>query len=340
MLPPRVVIAGTASGVGKTTVAVGLMAALQRAGESVAPYKVGPDYIDPSYHEVACGRPSHNLDPVLCGEDLVPPLFAAALNGASVAVIEGVMGLYDGRAATPFGSTAHVSRLLSAPVVLVVDASSMSRSVAALVHGFATFEPGVRLAGVIVNRVASPRHEALVRAALEETGVPLLGVLPRDESLSTPARHLGLVPASERSVAARETVDALSSMVASRVDLEALLVVARSAPSMSAEPWRPAPFAGERRVVALAAGPAFTFRYAANVEMLREGRRGCRVRSAGRRRVTGGDGRGRDRRRVPRVVRRAVGRQRADAACHPGWGGRRGSRLCRVRGTALSCENP
>jgi cobyrinic acid a,c-diamide synthase len=267
-LPPRLVVAGTASGVGKTTIAVGLMAALQRAGERVAPYKVGPDYIDPSYHAAACGRPSYNLDPVLCGEELVAPLFAAAVAGASIAVVEGVMGLYDGRGATPFGSTAHVARLLDAPVVLVVDASSMSRSVAALVHGFATFEPGVRLAGVIVNRVASARHEALVRDALESTGVPVLGALPRDAAVVTPSRHLGLVPAGERGGAARATVDTLADLVRDHVDLEAVLGIGRSAPVVAVDAWEPPVTPGARVTVAVAAGAAFTFRYAANVDVL------------------------------------------------------------------------
>ena len=268
-LPPRIVIAGTASGVGKTTVAVGLMAALQRAGERVAPYKVGPDYIDPSYHAVACGRPSTNLDAVLCGEALVRPLFAAAVGDASVAVVEGVMGLYDGRGATRLGSTAHAAELLGAPVVLVVDASSMSRSVAALVHGFATFEPGVRLAGVLVNRVASDRHEELIRESLEETGVPVVGMLRRDETLTTPSRHLGLVPAGERAAAARATVDVLAAAVARSVNLEVLLGIARSAAPLTVPAWTPELPDGRGQLVAVAAGAAFTFRYGANVDMLR-----------------------------------------------------------------------
>lgn len=269
-LPPRLVVAGTASGSGKTTVAVGLMAALSRRGETVAPYKVGPDYIDPSYHAVACGRPSRNLDAVLCGDDLVAPLCASGVAGASVAVVEGVMGLYDGRAATGRGSTAHVASLLQAPVVLVVDAASMSRSVAAVVHGFTTFEPGVRIAGVILNRVGSDRHEAVLREALEETGVPVLGVVRRDAQLTTPARHLGLIPAGERAAAARRTVDVLAELVAASVDLDAVMAVARSAAPLTVEPYRPdvdpSLAAGVR--VALASGPAFTFTYAANVEWL------------------------------------------------------------------------
>src|SRR5205814_3952650 len=142
-------------------------------GVSVAPFKVGPDYIDPGYHALAAGKPGRNLDPVLVGEDLVGPLFAHGAAGAELAIIEGVMGLYDGRTgAGDFGSTAHVAALLDAPVVLVVDAAAQGRSVAALVHGFRSFPPGVRLAGVILNRVGSPRHAEILRDALEEGGTP------------------------------------------------------------------------------------------------------------------------------------------------------------------------
>ncbi|MCU1675771.1 MAG: cobyrinic acid a,c-diamide synthase, partial [Frankiales bacterium] len=227
-----------------------------------------PDYIDPSYHAVACARPSTNLDAVLCGADLVRPLFAAGVGDASVAVVEGVMGLYDGRGATRLGSTAHAAELLGAPVILVVDASSMSRSIAALVHGFATFEPGMRLAGVIVNRVASHRHEQLIRESLEETGVPLVGLLRRDTSLATPSRHLGLVPAGERAAAAASTVGALAAAVAQGVDLQAVLAIARSAAPLTVEAWTPDVPDGRGLTVAVAGGPAFTFRYGANVGML------------------------------------------------------------------------
>ena len=155
----RVVLAAPASGHGKTTVATGLLAAFARRRLRVAPFKVGPDYIDPGYHALAAGRPGRNLDPVLVGEELIGPLFAHGSAGAELAVIEGVMGLYDGRTGGgETGSTAHVARLLEAPVILVVDAAAQGRSVAALVHGFRSFGT-VRLAGVILNRVGSDRHE-------------------------------------------------------------------------------------------------------------------------------------------------------------------------------------
>ena len=163
---PRVVVAAPSSGAGKTTVATGLMAALTARGLQVSPHKVGPDYIDPGYHALATGRPGRNLDPVLVGPERLAPLLLHGARGADVAVVEGVMGLFDGRGSTTEGSTAHVAALLGAPVVLVVDASSMSHSVAALVHGFATYGD-VSLAGVVLNRVGSDRHEQLLREALE-----------------------------------------------------------------------------------------------------------------------------------------------------------------------------
>ncbi|NGN66611.1 cobyrinate a,c-diamide synthase, partial [Streptomyces sp. A7024] len=211
--PPRLVIAAPASGSGKTTVATGLMAAFAESGLAVSPHKVGPDYIDPGYHALATGRPGRNLDPYLCGEELVAPLFLHGAAGADVAVVEGVMGLYDGAGASELASTAHVAKLLRAPVVLVVDASSQSRSVAALVHGFASWDAGVRVAGVILNRVGSDRHEELLREALDGAGVEVLGALRRTASLSVPSRHLGLVPAAERRAEAVGWVKELAGRV-------------------------------------------------------------------------------------------------------------------------------
>ncbi|MCI3221936.1 cobyrinate a,c-diamide synthase, partial [Streptomyces sp. NP-1717] len=192
---PRLVIAAPASGSGKTTVATGLMALLAARGLAVSPHKVGPDYIDAGYHTLATGRPGRNLDAYLCGTELIGPLFAHGAAGCDVAVVEGVMGLYDGAAGQgELASTAQVAKLLRAPVVLVVDASSQSRSVAALVHGFASWDPEVRIGGVILNKVGSHRHEELLREALDESGVPVLGVLRRAAEIETPSRHLGLVP--------------------------------------------------------------------------------------------------------------------------------------------------
>ncbi|WP_030748972.1 cobyrinate a,c-diamide synthase [Streptomyces sp. NRRL S-31] len=267
---PRLVIAAPSSGSGKTTVATGLMAAFAARGLAVSPHKVGPDYIDPGYHALATGRAGRNLDAYLCGPELIAPLFAHGARGCDLAVVEGVMGLYDGAAGEgELASTAHVAKLLRAPVVLVVDASAQSRSVAALVHGFASWDPGVRIGGVILNKVASDRHEELLREALDASGVPVLGVLRRAPQVDTPARHLGLVPVAERRSAATEAVAAMAAQVERGCDLPALLELARGAGDLPCAPWQPPVTAVERRaVVAVAGGPAFTFSYAEHTELL------------------------------------------------------------------------
>ncbi|GAA1247093.1 cobyrinate a,c-diamide synthase [Kitasatospora nipponensis] len=271
---PRIVIAAPSSGAGKTTVATGLMAALRARGLTVSPHKVGPDYIDPGYHGLATGRPGRNLDAFLCGPERIEPLFLHGATGADVAVVEGVMGMFDGASGRgELASTAHVAKLLRAPVVLVVDGSSQSRSVAALVHGFASWDPQVRLAGVILNRVASDRHEELLREALEEgAGVPVLGALRRTASVATPSRHLGLVPVVERSAEALRAVRDMGELIAASVDLDAVLALARSAPPLREAPWSPATevtaVPGPAPRIALAAGPAFSFSYAENAELL------------------------------------------------------------------------
>ena len=296
---PRLVIAAPASGSGKTTVACGLMAALRARGLAVSGHKVGPDYIDPGYHALATGRPPRNLDPFLCGEDLMVPLF---LHGAThparadVAVVEGVMGLFDGadpamlpRPDPDFGSTAHVARLLGAPVVLVVDASRAGRSVAALVAGFARFDPRTPVAGVILNQVASDRHERLLREALATSGITVYGVIRRAGPVITPSRHLGLVPAAEREATARPAMAAMGELIAASCDLEGLLALARRALPLPGPVWDPAaavadaalaaaavadaalpdgPPVAANPVVALAAGAAFTFGYTEQAELL------------------------------------------------------------------------
>jgi cobyrinic acid a,c-diamide synthase len=269
---PRVVVAGTHSGVGKTTVSTGLMAALSAKGYGVAPFKVGPDFIDPSYHALAAGRPGRNLDAFLSGPDLVAPLFAHGARGADVAVIEGVMGLFDGKGGGgELASTAHVAKLLRAPVLLVVDAGAMARSAAALVHGYATFDPETRVAGVVLNRVGSPTHEAMLREAIEPLGIPVLGVLRRDAALSTPDRHLGLVPVAERRDEAKRELGVVGERISSSCDLAGIMRLAASAGPLYTEPWSPdAPEPEPATVrVAVAAGPAFSFLYEENLELLR-----------------------------------------------------------------------
>ena len=271
-MTPRLVVAAPSSGAGKTTVATGLMAALRARGLRVAPFKVGPDYIDPGYHALATGRPGRNLDPVLVGDDRVGGLFAAGARDADVAVVEGVMGLYDGRGSGTCGSTAHVAQLLRAPVVLVVDASAQSRSVAALVHGFASYDRRVRLAAVVLNRVGSDRHERLLREAVADVGVPVLGALRRDPQVAVPSRHLGLVPAAERAAEAVGVVERLAARVGAACDLDALLDLARTADPLPTPPTagRGGHGAGTepRPVVAVFGGPAFSFAYAETAELL------------------------------------------------------------------------
>jgi cobyrinic acid a,c-diamide synthase len=285
--PPRLVVAAPASGHGKTTVATGLMAALRGRGLVVSGHKVGPDYIDPGYHALATGRPGRNLDPVLCGEDLIAPLFAHGAAGADIAVVEGVMGLFDGRGTTSFGSTAHVARLLSAPVLLVVDAAAQGRSVAALVSGFLAYDPGVVIGGVVLNRVGSARHAEILRAALDDLDVPVLGMLHRDDGIAAPSRHLGLVPVAEREGSARQAVGRLAVLVSEAVDLAAVEVLANRAGPLDVAAWSPAP--GEHSgpgqsighpmspepsnpsgqpVVAVAGGAAFSFCYTETAELL------------------------------------------------------------------------
>jgi cobyrinic acid a,c-diamide synthase len=272
---PAVVIGAPASGSGKTTVATGLIGALRKAGLVVAPFKAGPDYIDPGYHTLAAGRPGRNLDPILVGEQLVGPLYRHGSTGADIAVVEGMMGLFDGRITADApgyarGSTAHVASLLSAPVILVVDAKGQSHSIAALLQGFSTFDTSIRIAGVILNRVAGRRHEAVLRQACEQVGMPVLGAIPRRPELNLPSRHLGLVTAAEHGTPAVRAVDAMTQLVAECVDLAGVVRLAGS--SVAGAAWEPAAAntsdTSADVTIAIAAGKAFTFGYAEHVEML------------------------------------------------------------------------
>ncbi|AFM41394.1 hydrogenobyrinic acid a,c-diamide synthase (glutamine-hydrolysing), cobyrinate a,c-diamide synthase [Desulfosporosinus acidiphilus SJ4] len=225
---PRIVLAGTHSGVGKTTLATGLMAALNKRQRPIQGYKVGPDYIDPSYHAAATGRPSRNLDRWLLGERLLPAFLQSSQE--RWAVIEGVMGMFDGMSGTAgFGSTADVAKLLKAPILLIVDASSMSRSVAALVHGFKTYDPEVNLQGVILNRVKSSAQEKILRDALIELQIPVLGVLPKETSLHLPERHLGLIPVGEGGLL-EGYIESLAEFIGTYLDLEQIEKIMLKAP--------------------------------------------------------------------------------------------------------------
>lgn len=244
----------------------------------MAAAKVGPDFIDPGYHALATGRSGRNLDSWLCGETVIPALAARAANGADVLIVEGVMGLFDGVGATSVASTAHIATLLDAPVLLVVDAASISASVAAVVHGFASFDPEVTVAGVVLNRVGSDNHEAILRRALAPLNIPVLGALRRDDNFSWRDRHLGLIPVVERPDEVRASLDRLADAIAAHVDLDAVRRLAESAPRRSVPPppeAEPATeteteteTAGGRCRIAVAAGPVFSFGYADNLELL------------------------------------------------------------------------
>jgi cobyrinic acid a,c-diamide synthase len=261
---PRLIIAAPASGSGKSTVAVAIMAALRRRGLRVQGWKAGPDFIDPGFHTLACGRPGRNLDGWMLGLAACHELFAR--QPADIAIIEGVMGLFDGRAGTGgAGSTAELARSLQAPVLLVVDAGAASGSVAATAWGFATYDPSVTVAGVVVNRVAGPSHAAAIRSGMRQ---PLWGLLPRDDRIKAPERHLGLVPAPERG---RAWVDALADWIEPLLDWDALLAAAHRAPSLSEV--EPVLFAGEpvppRIRIAVARDEALHFYYEDGLDLLR-----------------------------------------------------------------------
>jgi cobyrinic acid a,c-diamide synthase len=231
---PRLVIAGASSDAGKTTVALGLIAALRRRGLAVAPFKTGPDFIDTAHLARAAGRTARNLDAWLTSEAAVGRSFARGSAAADLAVIEGAMGLFDGRHGSGDGSSAHVARVLAAPVLLVLDCAKASSTIGAIAFGLARFDPRLRIAGAILNRVASDAHERTVVDACVKAGVPVLGVLRRDERLTIPSRHLGLV--SPQSDAWAETLDALAHTISARVDLDAVLAAAATAPAIELPP--------------------------------------------------------------------------------------------------------
>ncbi|WP_136515037.1 cobyrinate a,c-diamide synthase [Geomonas edaphica] len=269
----RFVIAAPHSGSGKTTVTLGIMAILSRRGFSVAPFKVGPDFIDPGYHRLVTGAPSVNLDGWMCPPGFVRDTFVRHAAGADVAVIEGVMGLFDGiDGVSESGSTAQVAKLLAAPVVLVVDARSQARSAAALVHGFASFDPGVKVAGVIFNNVASANHEAILREAVTASlpHVAVLGCLPKDPALGIPSRHLGLTTAEENPLS-DEFLDHLARVMERHLDLERLLDTAPEEFPVQGEQTcaRVDDDFGPVRI-AVARDAAFCFAYPDNLRLLEE----------------------------------------------------------------------
>lgn len=246
------ILAAPSSGSGKTTITLGLLRALSRRGEAVRGAKSGPDYIDPRFHEAACGQPCPNLDAWAMSPDRIRALAA----GDGLLLIEGAMGLFDGAPPDGKGATADLARLLGLPVVLVVDASRLAGSVAPLVRGFAGFDPAVRIAGVVLNATGSERHEAILTRALAPLGLPVLGAIRRDRALSQPSRHLGLVQAGERPDL-DAFLDAAADRVEAGIDLEAFTALAAPLPEAKPLPPIPAP----ARSIAIASDQAFAFAY-------------------------------------------------------------------------------
>lgn len=294
---PRIVIAGASSNSGKTTVAAGLIAALRQWGLTVQPFKCGPDYVDPSYHERAAGRPCRNLDTWMLTDAQLVESFERACRDADIAVIEGVMGIYDGSDwQDERGSTAQIAKLLNAPVLLVVDISGMARSAAAVVLGYRNFDPAVEFRGVVLNFSGSEKHARGCAEAIARTnGLPLLGWLPRDLRLQIPERHLGLVPGGEQ-VDSDALIAELASAVTERFDIDGVVAVARSAAgagavagaggsaaaasasnaapaTLDAPATATAAAAGHRKsrpTLAVARDEAFCFYYPENLELLAE----------------------------------------------------------------------
>ncbi len=289
MTIPKIVISGTQSGVGKTTVSLALMAGFKNAGYRVQAFKVGPDYIDPSYHGIVTGFPSHNLDTWLMGEGAVRWLFQENTRHCDIAIIEGVMGLFDGVSSQgEEGSTAQISKLLHAPVILVLDARSLARSAGAMVMGYKSFDPALNIAGVILNRVASGGHFSLLQEAIESfTQVPVLGALFQDQKIQIPERHLGLKTASENEEfqsclkVLEETIEPKVSLNRPGIDLLKILEISRKAAVGQAPIKTPHPFplqenskkefdieVSDKVRIGIARDRAFSFYYQANLDFL------------------------------------------------------------------------
>lgn len=265
---PRIVIAGVTSGVGKTTVAVAVMHALSKKGLKVQPFKVGPDFIDPSYHTFVTKRQSRNLDVWMMGKQGVIDCFASACQGADVAVIEGVMGLFDGMSGkNDFASTAHIAKLLDAPVILVVDAGKSARSIAAIILGFLHFDRNLKMAGVILNNVAGDRHAGYITDALAgRVKAPVLGIVKRNSVIKMEERHLGLIPANELQETNRKALVDAARYVADQIDIDRILSLCsnRKLPDALVRDKLP-----KKARIAVAMDESFNFYYADNLDALR-----------------------------------------------------------------------
>jgi len=267
----RLLISAAHKSSGKTTLSVGLCAALHRRGLRVQPFKKGPDYIDPMWLSLASERPCHNLDFFLAGNDEILGTVAARASDADIALIEGNKGLYDGLDLDGSNSNAALAKLLAAPVVLVIDARGMTRGVAPLILGYQAFDRDIHIAGVILNQLGGARHERKLRAVIEHyTDVPVIGAVHHDDRLAIVERHLGLVPSNEAS-GARAKIDALADAVTAQVDLDQLLALAGSAPTLPGTHAYPAamPLPSADVRIGVARDAAFAFYYPADIEALR-----------------------------------------------------------------------
>jgi len=269
----RLVIAGVRSGVGKTTITAGLIAALTRRRLAVQPFKTGPDYIDPTYHTLAAGRACRNLDTWMVPPERVQALFAHIAGQSDIAVVEGVMGIFDGFSYEgEQGSTAQVAKLIDAPVILMIDAGKMARSAGALALGYQQFDPDLPLAGFIVNKVGSDRHGRGVATAIERaTGLPVLGWLTRDSELEIPERHLGLVPTAEPG-RWQTFIRAAADRVEAALDIDRLLTIAQQAGPLSPPDLQallPTNQQINKPIIAVARDEAFNFTYEDNLDLLR-----------------------------------------------------------------------
>lgn len=265
---PRVVIAATQSGSGKTTIVTGLLAALRQRGLKSQPYKIGPDYIDPGYHELAAGIKGHNLDTWLVPKEKIQSIFCQSAKDSDIAVVEGVMGLYDG-GKNGISSTASLAKLLKAPVILVIDVKSMGDSAAAIALGFKQYDPDVWLAGVILNRVGSKNHQEMIESALKKIGIEVLGVVFRDEGLHMPERHLGLVPTQENDSAL--FIDRIGKVMMKQLAIEKIEKIAQMAPKLLLDEMKmPRVQAHKRVTIAVAKDEAFSFYYPASLAVLEQ----------------------------------------------------------------------
>lgn len=263
---PRVVIAATQSSSGKTTVVTGILRALKNRNITVQPFKVGPDYIDPSYHGMAAGREGHNLDTWLVAEDKINDLFVHETKGADIAVIEGVMGLYDG-GRNGISSTAQLAKILHAPVILVINVQSMGDSAAAIALGFKLYDEKVNLAGVILNKLGSPTHKALIEEAMAKINIPVYGAISRDDSMHMPERHLGLTPAQENN--AEEIIKLISAKIAQEIHLDKIIKLAETALPIEINESSQQT-ADKDVVIAVAKDKAFSFYYPASLAQLEQ----------------------------------------------------------------------